>query len=180
MRLGSKPAAFAWGLAEATVFFIVPDVLLTCLGLKSLKQALTASVFAALGATLGGVVIWQLSHSAPDWTMSILQQVPGISNATVQQVQSLLQQGTYQGMVIGAFSGVPFKVFAAEAGRQGINPGLFAVLIPAARLPRFIILSFTAWALSKAIGHHLSSRHKLLLTLVLWTVFYMAYFSVVG
>ncbi len=179
MRLGSKTAAFLWGLAEATFFFIVPDVLITCLALKSLKSALLASLVAALGATLGGMV-WTMANAAPGVTMNMLLQVPGISETTFQQVHLLLTKGVFQGMMVGAFSGVPFKVFATGAGIQGINPALFAILTPLVRLPRFVLLSLLAWALSKAIGQRLQYKHKLALTTLLWVIFYMAYFSLVG
>lgn len=48
-------AAFCWGLAEATFFFIVPDVLLTAITIVSVPRALRALVFSLLGATIGGV-----------------------------------------------------------------------------------------------------------------------------
>ena len=55
MRIGRANAiASLWGFAEATVFFIVPDVLLSWLALRSPKSGLIACLFALLGALIGG------------------------------------------------------------------------------------------------------------------------------
>ncbi len=183
MRPGNKAAAAAataWGFAEATLFFIVPDVLLTFLALKSGMRAFQCALFAALGATIGGLVIWSLANAAPDRTFAVLLMVPGVSNATFETVKSLMDQGIYLGMLTGAFLGVPFKVFAAEAGSADLNPITFAVLSPAARLPRFLALSALAWALSCLVGSRLSVRSKLAVTVVIWAAFYFFYFKAVG
>lgn len=49
--------AFAWGLAEATFFFIVPDVFTTRLALQDFKRALISCIFTLAGALLGGVTL---------------------------------------------------------------------------------------------------------------------------
>lgn len=180
MRPGSKTLAALWGLAEATVFFIVPDVVLTCLALSSLKKALWASLAAALAAVLGGVLVWVCAAGFPEATFAFLLRVPGISNATFATVRDLLAQGLFPGMLQGAFTGVPYKIFAAEAGATGSNPVLFAVVSPLVRFPRFAIMSLIAFGLSRLVGTRLSSRRKTMVCLTLWAVFYVAYFRVVG
>jgi membrane protein YqaA with SNARE-associated domain len=180
LRLGSKAAAFHWGFAEATVFFIVPDALLTSLALNSLRTAVTAALLAALGATVGGLAVWFLASSNPETANNILLAVPGISESTFQTVRKLFSEGTYTGLLHGAFTGVPYKIFAAEAGFNGINPALFAALTPLARLPRFLLLSLAAWAAGQWIGARLSQRQKFAVTLSLWLVFYIVYFTLVG
>ncbi|EEE46417.2 hypothetical protein SADFL11_3706 [Roseibium alexandrii DFL-11] len=162
------------------MFFIVPDVLLTCLAMKSLKAALMAALFAALGATAGGTLVWHLAYAEPEATMHLLLVVPGISEATFETVRRLLSEGIYIGMLRGAFTGVPYKIFAAEAGNTGINPFLFASLTPLVRLPRFVALSLVACAASRCIGERLSSRQKLFTSLSLWLSFYVIYFRYVG
>ena len=180
MRPGSKALAALWGFAEATLFFIVPDVLLSGLALFSLKRALLASLSAALAATLGGLLVFTCATQFPLETREVFLKVPGISEATFATVDRLLQNGLYAGMLEGAFSGVPYKTFAAEAGSRGLSPVAVALLSPAARLPRFVTIVLITFALSKMIGTRLSHRVKVVVLLVLWSLFYIVYFRAVG
>mgnify|MGYP000129706432 CR=1 FL=1 len=172
--------AALWGFAEATLFFIVPDVLLTGLALTSLKKALQAALIAALAATVGGMLVWICAFLYPEATRAVLLHVPGISAASFATVQELLETGLFEGMLRGAFSGVPYKIFAAEAGSAGVNPWLFALVTPAVRLPRFAAMSLLAWGLSRLVGRRLTNGAKLAVSLALWSVFYVFYFSAVG
>lgn len=180
MRLGSNLLAAAWGFAEATLFFVVPDVLLTGLALSSLKRALYACLAAAVGATLGGLIVYLAVTAWPERAAALLMSVPGISDATFNTVRNLLEPGQFQGMLVGAFTGVPYKIFAAEAARDGYPLALFLLLTPLARLPRFALLSLLAWGLSRALGDRLQVRWKLALCLSLWVAFYVGYFHIVG
>ncbi|MEM9635453.1 MAG: hypothetical protein AAGA50_29295 [Pseudomonadota bacterium] len=180
MRPGSRFLAALWGFAEATLFFIVPDVLLTSLALHSLKKALWACLVASIAAALGGMLVWLSTTWFPDQTRMVLLHVPGISDETFARVGQLVQSGFYIGMLQGAFSGVPYKIFAFTAGETGINPFVLFLLTPLARLPRFLLLACLAWGLSAFIGNRLSATAKLTISLAFWAVFYVFYFSVVG
>lgn len=180
MRRGSNLLAAAWGFAEATLFFIVPDVLLTALALSSLKRALRACLAAAAGAAFGGLVVYLTVSAWPERAAALLMSVPGISETTFATVRDLLEAGQFQGMLVGAFTGVPYKIFAAEAAREGYPLALFLLLTLLARLPRFALLSLLAWGLSRALGGSLQVRWKLALCMSLWAVFYVGYFHMVG
>ena len=58
--------AFAWGLAEAICFFIVPDVLLTLIAMRSLRSAMKATMAALAGALVGGALVVVFAHASPD------------------------------------------------------------------------------------------------------------------
>ena len=60
-RQGRGPEILAalWGFAESTLFFIVPDVLLTWLALSLPRRALRACYWALGGALAGGDGRWQ-------------------------------------------------------------------------------------------------------------------------
>lgn len=47
-----------WGFAEATFFFIIPDVILTLIAMHGLRRGMTACLIALFGAMLGGIVIY--------------------------------------------------------------------------------------------------------------------------
>ncbi len=180
MRPGSRTLAALWGCAEATLFFIVPDVLLTSLALTSLGKALWAALVAALAATTGGILVWYCAAHDPEATRGVLVHVPGISKTSFTTVQQLLESGLFDGMLHGAFSGVPYKIFAAEAGLSGTGLAQFALLSPIVRLPRFVVMSLIAWGLSRLVGGRLPDRQKLGISLALWAVFYVFYFALVG
>lgn len=180
MHFGSRSLAALWGFAEATLFFIVPDVLLSCLALSSLKKSLRACLAAAVAAACGGLAVFTCASLFPDTTHAVLRAVPGISEATFERVRDLLATGLFSGMLQGAFAGVPYKIFAAEAGTSGINPALFALVSPLARLPRFLALSLFAFALSRLVGNRLSQPVKIAVCLALWAAFYAWYFAKVG
>ena len=64
--------AFAWGFAEATLFFIVPDVPLTGVGCRSLRAGLKAMSAALVGALLGGMLMYNAGAAAPETTIAEL------------------------------------------------------------------------------------------------------------
>ena len=56
--------AFFWGLAEATLFFIVPDVWLTSISRHRLDKVKYQAIgFTILGALIGGTIIYWLARS---------------------------------------------------------------------------------------------------------------------
>ena len=61
----SSSIAAAWGIAEATFFFIVPDVLLSWYAIQSYKKGIFGCVFAMLGALLGGALVWWWRNARP-------------------------------------------------------------------------------------------------------------------
>ena len=168
--------AALWGFAEATLFFIVPDALISVLALRSLRRAMLAALAAALTATMGGLLVWTCASRLPDETLQVLLSVPGISRATLEAAKDLLQGGLFQGLLGGAFSGVPYKVLAFEAAFASVTPGALFLASPAARLPRFVLVALIAWSLSRLVGNRLSARSKLALCLAVWLLFYTAYF----
>lgn len=162
------------------MFFIVPDVLLTSLALRSLTKALGAALAAAFAAALGGVLVLICAAEFPETSRAVLLHVPGVSPDTFTAVHRLLEAGLFEGMLRGAFAGVPYKIFAAEAGFAGTGVWGFALLSPLARLPRFLAMCLVAWGLSRLVGARLSNGAKLAASLVLWAVFYVFYFAMVG
>jgi len=58
LRPWSLWAGFAWGFAEATLFFIVPDLLLTFIALYSFRRSVKVLAFILLGALVGGTLMF--------------------------------------------------------------------------------------------------------------------------
>lgn len=130
--------AMVWGLAEATFFFIVPDLLLTAAVVAfGLKRAFRLSVAAAAAAALGGLLMWLYGASDPAGARSLLLSVPLLGADLLARVEGEMTGLWPLHLTVGAITGAPFKIYAAEAGALGVDPLLFALAGFLARLARF-------------------------------------------
>jgi membrane protein YqaA with SNARE-associated domain len=132
--------AAVWGVAEATLFFIVPDVLLTFVVVRSgLRQGLVLAVVAAAFASLAGLGMWFWARSDPATARHVMLLVPAIGPDLLARAQHEMAAGWPLHLVTGAMTGVPYKLYAVEAGAQGIDPLLFMPMSFVARLSRFVL-----------------------------------------
>jgi membrane protein YqaA with SNARE-associated domain len=169
--------AFIWGLAEATVFFVVPDVWLTRLAVRDFRRAFVASLWALAGAILGGIILWSVArHGAAEKLFAAFDRLPGISPALIQKSGSAMVERGLVSLATGALAGQPYKLYAVHAGALGVAfvPFLFASL--AARFARFLLTSIIARAIGRMFEHR-GERFLLQLHGIVWLVFYLGYFS---
>src|SRR6185369_13185894 len=82
----SLTLAFAWGLAEATFFFIVPDVLLTLIACRALKPAIKATIASLAGALAGGAIMYAFGMRNPYCARVFLDNVPAINLTLIKAV----------------------------------------------------------------------------------------------
>ena len=83
-----------WGFAEATLFFIVPDVLLTWIAVRhGTAQAVKASFAAAVGAMLGGVAMYTWGAHDPALARTVVSAVPAIPASMISGVGAEVQNG---------------------------------------------------------------------------------------
>lgn len=169
-------SAFGWGLAEATLFFIVPDVLLTWLALGRVRTAWKACAWALAGALAGGAIMYAWGSHNPTAARGALARVPEVSEEMITEVQGQLSSYGVVAMAFGPLRGAPYKIYAVEAGAQRLSLlGFLAISVPA-RLLRFALLTaLVAWLAHRAAsGTSLGTRR--VLHVVAWTVFYAWYF----
>lgn len=176
--MGMIALAMLWGFAEATLFFIVPDVLLSIIALRSgVRTAMKAAMAAGLGAVLGGAVMYQWARHDPEAARATLSLVPGISDAMISAVDQDFAARGWATMFAGAFLGIPYKLYAAAAGSSGAGfPSLLLLTIPA-RLPRFLLTCVIAAPAGRWISAGLSRRAAFIALALFWVVFYAAYFA---
>ena len=172
--------AFVWGLAEATVFFIVPDVLITRLALLgTIRRTLLACLCALAGALIGGAILW--FAAANDRGPSLLRlfaHLPGIDRDLVAETgQAIYRQGPNV-LFSGGLLGQPYKLFAVHAGAQQVPLATFLLISLPARLLRFIITATIAWVVGWYLKRWPRSRLVRLHTFV-WLGFYAVYFLLV-
>lgn len=172
-------AAFAWGFAEATLFFIVPDVILSLVGLKrGVREGVLASVCAAVGAGLGGAVMCLWSDAVADDARAAVLALPAISENMVEAARaSMAEHGWLLATFAGPISSTPYKVYAVLAPDAGAPMPLFALASVAARLPRFVLAAALASLARAWLAPRFSARTLLLLWAGGWIVFYTVFFA---
>lgn len=171
-------AAFAWGVAEATLFFIVPDVLLSAIGLKrGVKAAARASVLAALGAAAGGALMYLWSAHDGAAARAAVLAVPAISEAMAANAEAAMAQNWFAATFLGPLSSTPFKLFAVLAPDAGAPLLAFALASVLARLPRFLLVGCGVALIGRALRGRLSERQLMWLLAGAWFVFYAAFFA---
>lgn len=170
--------AVLWGFLEATVFFVVPDVLLSTLALRSGRLALRAGWAAVAGALVGGALMWTLGNQRPGFAARLVEAVPAISWSALAEVRADLTQEGWRALLLGGFVGTPYKIFALEAGRLGLPLLELLVFTVPARLARFLAVTGLA-ALGGALlgrwGVPLARRRQVLWAV--WVVNYVVYWG---
>ena len=174
--------ALGWGFAEATFFFIVPDVWIGLLTLFGWRAGLRAVCSAVIGALIGGAVMYGVGAQLDrDRSARLLAAVPAISPAMVERVEEVMREHGPASMMLGPVRGTPYKIYARTAGTQG-QP-LCAVLlwtIPA-RGTRFVLVAAVA-GLYGWLVRRITRRMGWLLGpyFLVWAMFYARYFRAYG
>src|SRR5262245_24998294 len=133
--------AFLWGLAEATFFFIVPDVFLTVVARRALKPALKATLAALGGALLGGVLMYALGRRHATTIEAFLDRVPSISPETIARVAEQIREKGSMAILFGPLMGIPYKIYAVEWGAQERSVVTFVLISVPARYVRFFLVT---------------------------------------
>jgi len=161
------------------MFFIVPDVWLSWLGLRSARAGLHACLWAVVGALAGGAVMYASARLAPAASEAALMHVPGIHAGAVELVRDQIAARGLAAVLLGPVQGRPYKIYAVEwaASGRALLP-LLAITIPA-RLTRFVLSvvagRLLAWALSR-----LTHAGRVAVLIAAWVALYLWYFRQVG
>jgi membrane protein YqaA with SNARE-associated domain len=171
-------AAFIWGVAEATLFFFVPDVLLSYIGLKNgVKDAARASLIAAIGAGVGGAIMALWSLSDPAAARAAVLAVPAISEAMAQRAAEAVQHNWFVATLLGPLTSTPFKLYAILAPHAGASVPVFALAGVIARLPRFLAVSIGVALIGRVLAPTISPRMQTWLLAGAWVLFYAVFFA---
>lgn len=178
-----SPAAAAvaagWGLAEATFFFVVPDVWIGALALTGWRAGLRAAGWGVVGAVVGGALMHGVgARLDPERSARLLDAVPAVSPAMIERVEAELRDHGPAAMLLGPVRGTPYKIYARTAGLQGEPlPAVLAWSVPA-RAPRFVAIALLTTALARWLSPRLGRRRGWLYGIyaLAWIGFYAAYF----
>jgi membrane protein YqaA with SNARE-associated domain len=173
--------AFAWGFAEATLFFIVPDVLLTWIATRdSARAGFVACVSAALGAVAGGAVLLCWMHYDAIAVIHAVIALPGINADTLAEVTDNVGRNWFSALIAGAFTGIPYKLFAIKASETGLMASIFLAASFLARLPRFLLVVWATDLLAARLRRWGASAWVRTCWLIWWLAFYAFYFYEMG
>lgn len=165
-----------WSAAEAAIFFIVADVPISWIAVRSgTRAAMLAAVVAALASVAGAAAVIFWAGQDPGGISRAMAALPGIDARLIAEAADIYHQGPLA-ILGGSFSGTPFKLFALEAARE--SDWLFLLLAPLLRLPRFLAVALFVGSISRLLESWITVRQRLALLLVLWIAFYAWYFSV--
>ncbi|HYE44769.1 MAG TPA: hypothetical protein VEA44_03245 [Caulobacter sp.] len=169
-------AALLWGFAEATLFFVVPDLLISWLAMyRGLKAGAWASLMAAGGAVAGGAAIWLWSAVDPPQARRAVAAVPAISETMIDRADAdMRRSGWFVASMKGPLTSTPYKVYAMLAPRHGAPLEAFAPAALPVRLPRFLLVA-AGFAL---VGHLLRFRIDRRILLAAFTAGWLLFYAV--
>lgn len=134
--------AAAWGFAEATAFFVVPDVWTSWVGLRRPRRAVLTTGSALAGALAGGAVMHRWGAAVDvEHSRKLLARVPGVSEPMVRMVEDGLRARGHAAMMDGPRQGIPYKLYARSSGALGMSRSGFLLWSVPARQLRFLLVT---------------------------------------
>lgn len=99
--------AILWGFSEATLFFIIPDVLLTFVAITyQCKRVVVKVVMSALlGALIGGACVYIASLYDDKLTLNMLLNVPSVQTYMVDHVITSMNDNPAYALITGPLFG---------------------------------------------------------------------------
>jgi membrane protein YqaA with SNARE-associated domain len=174
--------ALGWGFAEATFFFVVPDVWIGLLALFSWRAGLRAVAWAVMGALIGGALMYEVGAQLDrDRSARLLDAVPAISPGMIERVEEEMRERGPASMLLGPLRGTPYKIYARTAGLQEQPLGAVLLWTIPARGARFVLVAAVA-TLYGWLCRRVTPRTDWLLGpyLLAWIMFYAGYFWAYG
>jgi hypothetical protein len=180
LRPSGSWAAAAWGFAEGTLFFVMPDLIITLTALFSIRHSLKQIATAVAGALVGGMLLYGLAAQNPASAKSMVLGVPFVKHRMFETVDREFRTVGAWAPCKGPTSGIPYKVYAVEATRH-INWFLFLLVSIPARLERLVITWALFAALGRLCGRYIAAHPGSAITFhaLYWVAVYGFYWSVI-
>lgn len=167
--------AFVWGLAEATLFFIIPDVGLSVIALKGVDVGLVACIYALAGALVGGTIMYYLGQANIKTVARVLEKIPAIRHADLEKVRSDLEKSGIKAIFWGPVYGIPYKIYAAHA-HLITSIFMFLLISIPARMVRFALVALTLPYVIEKLLPRASLTLQIQAVIFLWVIIYAVYF----
>lgn len=174
----SLVTALLWGVAEAMLFFIVPDVYLGFVAMFHGRKGLLGTFAAVVGVMIGGTIIYGLAIDNGAAMARLLEFMPLISPEMVHSVTLQMQVKGLSAILDGPRQGIPYKVYAVEAGRHHLPFPWFLLITVTARIKRFLFVALLGAALGRGLKGFIQ-RHTTLVVgayALIWLSVYVLYY----
>lgn len=172
---------FLWGILEAILLFMVPDVPVSMVTLKrGAKAGAIASLAAAVGAAIGGIVMFYWGRNDIIGVLALIEKLPAISPQMIDKVMVQMHgMHPFVSMLIGSFQGTPYKIYASIAASVHIPIWQIVLFTPLIRLPRFLLVAGITNIAAK-YARKIIATEKIIfwLAIVLWAGFYVLYWTI--
>jgi membrane protein YqaA with SNARE-associated domain len=164
-----------WGYAEATRFWLIPDILLGWITLNRPRSMVTSVIAATVGAVIGGVRM----HKSAREEHARLTEIPGINDALLLDAHERFASRGWVAVVRAPLDGIPYKVYATESGLAGKPVPELVSWTLLARLWRFILSAAAAALIGRVFSRSVRRSEGLWLagTLGFWVFVYVRYFA---
>jgi hypothetical protein len=180
-RVSSRAALWigaAWGFAEASVFFIVPDVWLGFVALFAPRRMPATLAATLAGAAAGVAFLYLATLVRPDELTSLILALPAIAPADLEQARAQLEDDGAGAILPGVVEGRAIKLYVHGAALDGIGLVEVVAFTVLNRLARLLIVGSVMAALGWAGRAIVARRPRAVVALYVaaWVVFYAAYF----
>jgi membrane protein YqaA with SNARE-associated domain len=175
---------FVWGFAEATLFFVVPDVWLGWVALVARRAAWAVLAVTLAGALLGGAVTYAVSRVAPpSTTAAIADGVPTVDEDAIDRVSREMEDHGPRSVLFGPIRmGTPYKLYARAAGVQEQSLAAFLLWSIPGRLERMLPVTVLALAVGYALRGWIAANRAIVLGVYasVWLAVYAVYVVRIG
>jgi membrane protein YqaA with SNARE-associated domain len=176
--------AFLWGFAEATLFFIIPDVLLGAVALFAPRAAPRVLTYTLAGALAGGALTYGVSSELqPSRSKALLDGVPTVNNTAIRRVEREMRDDGARSIVYGPLRmGTPYKLYARAAAVEDEGLGSFILWSIPGRLERMLPVTLLAALVGLFARRRIAARPGTVFALygALWLAVYVVYVVRVG
>lgn len=173
-----------WGFGEATLFFIVPDVLLGAIALFAPRAAPRALAFTLAGALAGGALTYGIADRvSPSRSEAFLEGVPTVNERAIDRVEREMRDHGSRSIVYGPLRmGTPYKLYARAAAVEDESLGSFMLWSIPGRLERMLPVTLLAALVGFLARSRIARRPRTVLALygALWLAVYVVYVVRVG
>ncbi len=165
-------AAFLWGLAEATVFFLAAEILITWLALSNPLRALRAALFALAGGIIGAAILYYWGGRDPFSAMTLLSALPGLTPEILSAAEEALMNNGLWALPDGVLSPATGKAQAIYAQALGIGIVPFLAVYAAVRAFRLLLAGCITLCIGGALQCFLPRKVVILLWALAWAAIY--------
>ena len=135
---------FAWALAEATVWPILPDFLLVPMAAANRRLFHVPLAAAVTGMAVGGATTVLFAYRAPRHAWGLLRQLPLVHEQQIEVARGHLAAHGTAAFLFQPWSGVPSKIWAVVAGAERPNPWPAIAALVIGRSLRMAVLAGAA------------------------------------